>query len=278
MKSKKTFRVGIIIILIILAVCFSYICIFTDFIITPKYIYSSDFNDMHYDIKQKVSIDELNSIEITNSDCKFTLRNLKYCNNLSEIIVYTHDCYDDMEFLTDLKNIEFLSATCKSNNWYGISQCKKLKYVHLYESDFSDLSLFSGFSELSELMIESEKQIEYNGLDTLISLEKLVLSVPNVDIKEISKAEGIINLDFHCLSQITNIEYISNMTKLKSLYFGACDIDYKILQSLSNQESLEKIYFSNCKFNFDEEQFENYLNKISCKGIDIEFENNKFIY
>lgn len=277
MKSKKIYIIGVILLFISLIVYFGYLYSFTDCIVTPKYIYSSDYNDEHYDIKQKVEIDSVSSIEITSSDYKSTLSNLKYCNNLSKLILYTYDCYDNMNFLSDLKYIEFLTTTCKSKSWDGISGCTKLKSITMFSSDFSDLNLLSGFSELSELKIESEKQMKYGGLDTLTSLEKLVLAVQNADLKEISKAPKINELEFHCLKDTSNISYISEMENLKFIFFGACDIDEEMLMELSEIQKLKELNFYRCKFDFDEDTFIKYLNDITSKNIIVKYEKNEYL-
>ena len=277
MKSKKIYIIGIILLFIVLATYLGYLYNFTDCIVTPKYLYSAHYNDEHYNIKQKIEINSVKSIEISSSDYKSTLNNLKYCNNLSKLRIDNYNCYDNMNFLTDLKHIEFLTTKCKSKSWDGISGCTKLKSITMFSSDFSDLSLLAGLSELLELKIESEKQIKYGGFDTLTSLEKLVLAVQNADFKEISKAYNINELEVHCLKETSNINYISEMENLESVFLGACDIDEEMLIELSKTKKLNELNFDNCIFSFDENTFVKYLNDITSKNIIVKYEDNEYL-
>lgn len=277
MKLKKKHIVtGVILLLLIIIISTLYLITFTDVIVKPKYIFSAEYNGERFDRKNKVEVSSINSIEITRSDYRSTKNNLKYCNNLSKLIIGSNN-YDNMNFLYDLKQIDVLLTWCESEDWQGISGCKNLQSITMFSSDFSDLNLFSGFSELSELKVESDKRITYGGFETMVSLKTLVLAVQNADIKEISKASKISELEFHCLKETLNVDCLSDLKNLETLYFGACDIEEETLSEISEIENLKSVYFGNCKFQCSEVDYNDYISDISAKGIDVKCEDNNYL-
>ncbi len=204
--KKKIFIAGVFLAISVLIIYFLYLFILTDVIVKPKYIYCANYNNEHYDYKHKVETSSIYSIQIDNLDFKPTKENLKYCNNLSEVIIFLHEV-NNTNFLSELKGIKFLSVFFKTDDWSGISGCSNVETLHIYSSDFNNFELISGFSKLSELVVESYDKVKYSGFDTLSSLNNLVLGVENTDIKEISKAPEISQIDFHRLKETLNTDY-----------------------------------------------------------------------
>lgn len=274
--KKKHIIIGVILLSFVIIISTLYLLTFTDFIVKPKYIFSADYNNKHYDCKKRVEISSINSIEITHSDYKTTKENLKYCNNLSQVIIDLPKV-NHTNFLCDLKGVNKLSTFFKSDDWSGISGCRNAEEISLYSSNFNDFELFSNFSELLELKIESDNKMIYSGFNTLLSLKKLVLAVENADIKEISKASKINELDFHRLKETLNVDCLSDMINLETLYFGACDIEEETLSEISEIENLKSVYFGHCKIQCSEVDYNSYISDISAKGIDVECEDNEYL-
>ncbi|MDO5559772.1 MAG: hypothetical protein Q4F95_09265 [Oscillospiraceae bacterium] len=274
MKKSKSLILRILI--VSLSVCFlAALCIglklFTGVFGPPEYVYLDSYNDNTDG--GFVKINDVNEVCIFDKDrlrrAKFAL---KYCKNISEIRTYGEH-YKNLDFLKGQENVYCLNMICYCDDWSGIKNCKNIAKFIAVNSDFSDMSLLSGFTKLYFIDIQTAEVVKYADIDKLQRLNELSIGAPNIDIGEIIKAPVLNKLWISHAKDIVNIQEIKKSDNLTELHLSDSIIDKQFLLTIS--ELSDKIYIglSYCPFSGDEAEAEKILNDLKEKGMKVEIED-----
>lgn len=266
---------------IVLLIVSLYIKNYTGLFGTPKYIYLNGTgiylaNDVGY--RGYVRSDELLDVYVYSKDelskCE---KKIGYCSNIIEMkFDLENECTENVDFLKNRYNLQKLYYYGKSNDWREIAGCKNAEVVGILLSDFEDTGLLSGFDKVEDLRIISDKPVNCEGLDTMISLKLFVLSSPEMDLKKILKVPKVKTLSLRDAKKIYNPDFSEYPETLDTLsIYGSC-IEKSLLESILKTEPLESLTFVECTIDMSEQEFESFLQKFRESGIELTVKNNTF--
>lgn len=236
-------------------------------------------SDLHFENFDALSslFDTIKKLEIY-LGCTFhektLFENLKKFTALETLCIETASLKSANEILSlkNLKNLDLwvsINPETHHNDTYelNITTLSNLKNLGLYCSheNSSNTFIIQGIENLNNLKVlslESNCEIEINGLSRLTKLNKLKLF--NIDIKSIPYINSLKTLycshsslnDFHCSGKFPNLENLKiegftnlnlgTLKKLKILVMGAEEFDLKNTTCFNHLPNLEQLSLTNC--------------------------------
>ena len=255
---------------------------FTGVFGTPKFIYMHSYISSNLTRKEYrngfVRPENVEEIDIDESNMKEAKLNLKYCGNIKDIYVsYPEDkTLDNLSFLENQYKVRNLFIVGKCSDWSSMSSCKDTTALSILKSNFTDTEILKDFRNLHELVIETDSDINYQGFDTLDSLESFYILAPNADIAQIVKAGSLNYLHIRYNKELTDFVEFTKSTSIKTLVFSDSEINKEYLESIAQMTGLETLKFITCEFKISESEVNKLLSGLSDSGTEIDIDDNTF--
>jgi len=201
--------------------------------------------------------DDVYSIHILDKKAFVLSRgSLKYCQNLRLLdldIISDTTGLKNLDFLKNLDDLESISLQCKSDDWSGLLNCRNLRYIKIFDSDFADFKYLKNMNKIERLDISSVSELKYSDDVSFVSVDEIYIEAPDFDFSIVKTA---VNTTFLAIKSqdIYEFDEIKNMNSLKMLKLIETDINMDILALISKIESLEKLQLTECNFSISEEQ------------------------
>ena len=221
---------------------------FTGVFGTPKFIYMHSYVSSIFPDEYRngfVRPENIEKISIGESNMKEVQTNLKYCENIKSIDIYypSDEPLDNLSFLENQSNVSRLYIAGKFIDWSGMSSCKNTTALSIMQSNFRDIEILKDFSDLRELDIQTDSYVNYQGFDTLNSLERFYILASNADIAQIVKATSLNYLHIRYNKELTNFADFTKSTSIKYLEFSDSVINKEYLEVINQMKWLEKLEF-----------------------------------
>lgn len=271
-KSRKRTMIISVIIVIICMFIITVLFLFTDIFINPEFIFIKDYNKNCEGITRTENVKRVDlKDDLIN---KYTLHMLRYCPELKEIYYYKRSKIDDLDFLQGHElSVISIKGTC--DDWTPISQCTSLEFIGIYESDFSDISLLRNFTKLNQLCIQTDRKLNYDGIETLSSLKLLEINSPSIDAEQIKNTENLTSLILWC-DELINPDKLVQLDNVADLSIRGLNIDPGDISDLSQMRNLKMLNFKNSSFAGSEEEVRLVTDKLQKNGIEISLGNVKY--
>lgn len=273
--TMKKIILTVAITLLLMSFLLFYLKTFTGILGAPKFIHMHSYVSSILEPEKYrngfVRPENIEKINISESNLKEAKSKLKYCDNIKNIdILYPENkTLDDLSFLENQYNVKHLYISGKCSDWSGISSCKDTTVLSIMKSNFINIEMLKEFRDLHELTIETDSYVDYQGFDMLDSLESFYILGPNVDISQIVKADSLYYLHIRYNKVLTDYDDFPKSTSIKNLTFSDSVINKEYLESIVQMTGLENLKFYTCEFNMSESEAIKLISKLSDSGTEI---------
>lgn len=159
----------------------------------------------------------------------------------NEIASYPYGDLKEIDFVSDMKNLNVLEIRCNSvYNIEPVKELKKLNELDLYVNKVKDISAVSNLKNLETLSLGNNEISDISPLEELKGLKNLYLSCLNKisDLSPLNNLKNLEKLSVGCGSTL-DISYLKGLKKLTYLDLHDCKIDdIDVLTNLKKLESL----------------------------------------
>ena len=138
--------------------------------------------------------------------------------------------------LQDVKMLQFMNG--KIPNPQYLVNLKNINIVRFLMIELQDLSFLNSFNKLATLEFSHVKNLDFEKIEPLPQLERLILQVSQVE--HLDFLDKFPNLEILCIHEEKNynLEPILKLSKLRKLYIRQTKLDYKNLKKLDGLTNL----------------------------------------
>lgn len=230
--SSKVYVVAIILILLFLVLCLSYIVTgqppITFINSKPYYTYTKNL---------RIQGGELSPEDI---------QKLSRFQWVEKLYIWPVQIYD-ISFLNSMNDLEELTIggfPCKIEDWSPINNCSKLSSVFAWNVGLSNLEPFENLRRLKRLELQENNIYDITGIKKLSLLESI--SIWGDDLHDITPIKYAVNLKQIKIfsTGINDISPLSSLNNLETLILYGC-INVSDISSLQHCENLRYLDISN---------------------------------
>jgi len=216
----------------------------------PEYVHTDDASDSRF-----VNPEEISSLSNFGYDTFIKIRSsMKYCKNLTRLAIeFRPKKIKNIDFLRNLTELEVLWIAGESDDWSGISECKKVNTLNIRDSNFSELDYLKDMHNIRYFNIHTSSELIYSDKVDFSSANVIIIKAPLIDVSAIKTALNVTHIGFGA-SKISGLGTLKDMESLNSLILADADINEENLIDVLKADSVEDLSFFGCNFSISEEQ------------------------